>query len=117
LGDRIFDYLLKSELLQAYTPNERLTVWNQFIGNNIALSDAKLHANPLLNRSRIDNLTLAEHLESILDFYNEIGLEKAAAIIRKEIVKVWVYDVLCGYKVSIPCGHIRRDKFIMLLKS
>ncbi|MDR1973727.1 MAG: hypothetical protein LBQ31_03525 [Bacteroidales bacterium] len=88
LGDRIFGYLLKSELLQAYTPDERLTVWNQFIGNNIAPSDAKLHANPRLNRSRIDNLTLAEHLESILDFYNEIGLEKAIAIIRKDIAKV-----------------------------
>jgi hypothetical protein len=88
LGDRIFGYLLKSELLQAYTPDERLTVWNQFIGNNIAPSDAKLHANPRLNRSRIDSLTLAEHLESILDFYNEIGLEKAVAIIRKDIVKV-----------------------------
>jgi hypothetical protein len=76
LGDRIFGYLLKSELLQAYTPEERLTVWNQFIGNNIEPSDTKLHTNPQLNRSRIDNLTLAEHLESILDFYSGIGLEK-----------------------------------------
>jgi len=52
-------------------------------------SDAKLHANPKLNRSRIDNLTLSEHLESILNFYNEIGLEKAVAIIRKDIEKLF----------------------------
>jgi len=88
LGDRIFGYLLKSEILQAYTPEERLSTWHTFIGNDIDPSDAKLHANPRLNRSRIDNLTLSEHLESILDFYNEIGLEKAVAIIRKDIEKL-----------------------------
>jgi hypothetical protein len=88
LGDRIFGYLLKSELLQAYTPEERLSAWHTFIGNDIIPSDAKLHANPRLNRSRVDNLTLSEHLESILDFYNEIGLEKVVAIIRKDIEKL-----------------------------
>jgi hypothetical protein len=88
LGDRIFGYLLKSELFQAYTPEERLSAWHTFIGNDIAPSDVKLHTNPKLNRSRIDNLTLSEHLESILDFYNEIGLEKAVAIIRKDIEKL-----------------------------
>jgi hypothetical protein len=88
LGDRIFGYLLKSELLQAHTPEERISAWHTFIGNDIAPSDTKLHANPKLNRSRIDNLTLSEHLESILDFYNEIGLEKAVTIIRKDIEKL-----------------------------
>jgi hypothetical protein len=88
LGDRIFGYLLKSELLQAYTPEERLSSWHTFIGNDIVPSDTKLHANPRLNRSRVDNLTLSEHLESILDFYDEIGLEKAVAIIRKDIEKL-----------------------------
>jgi uncharacterized protein Smg (DUF494 family) len=58
LGDRIFGYLLKSELLQAYTPEERLTVWHQFIGNNIEPSDTKLHANPCLNRGK-DTVALA----------------------------------------------------------
>jgi hypothetical protein len=88
LGDRIFGYLLKSELLQAYTPEERLSAWHTFIGNDIAPSDTKLHTNPRLNRSRIDNLTLSEHLESILDFYNEISLEKVVAIIRKDVEKL-----------------------------
>jgi hypothetical protein len=88
LGDRIFGYLLKSELLQAYTPEERLSAWHTFIGNDLVPSDTKLHANPRLNRSRIDSLTLAEHLESILDFYNEIGLEKAVTIIRKDMEKL-----------------------------
>jgi hypothetical protein len=88
LGDRIFGYLLKSEILQAHTPEERLSVWHTFIGEDITPSDTKLHANPRLNRSRIDTLTLSEHLESILDFYNEIGLEKAVAIIRKDIEKL-----------------------------
>jgi hypothetical protein len=46
------------------------------------------YANPRLNRSRIDNLALAEHLEFIFDFYNEIGLEKVVAIIRKDIEKL-----------------------------
>jgi hypothetical protein len=85
LGDRIFGYLLKSELLQAHTPEERLSAWHTFIGNDITPSDTKLHANPKLNRSSIDNLTLAEHLESILDFYSEIGLKKAVTTIRKDI--------------------------------
>jgi hypothetical protein len=88
LGDRIFGYLLKSELLQGYTPEERLAVWHSFIGSNIAPSDTKLHANPRLNRSHIDNFTLAEHLESILDFYSGIGLEKAVVIIRRDIEKL-----------------------------
>jgi hypothetical protein len=88
LGDRIFGYVLKSELLQAYTPEERLSVWHTFIGNDIVPSDTKLHANPRLNRSRVDNFTLSEHLESILDFYNEIGLAKTVAIIRKDIEKI-----------------------------
>ena len=88
LGDRIFGYLLKSEVLQAYTPKERLSIWYSFVGNNIIPSDTKLHANPRLNRSRIDNLALAEHLEFIFDFYNEIGLEKVVAIIRKDIEKL-----------------------------
>ncbi len=90
LGDRIFGYLLKSEFLQAHTPEERLSTWHTFIGEDITPSDTKLHANPRLNRSRIDNLTLSEHLESILDFYNEIGLEKAVAIIQKDIEKLSV---------------------------
>jgi hypothetical protein len=88
LGDRIFGYLLKSEILQAYTPEERLSAWHTFIGNDITPSDTKLHANPRLNRSRIDNLTLSEHLESTLDFYSEIGLEKAVSTIRKDIEKL-----------------------------
>jgi hypothetical protein len=38
----------------------------------------------------VDNLILIEHLESILDFYKEIGFEKAVAIIRKDIEKLSV---------------------------
>ncbi|GHV53223.1 hypothetical protein FACS1894181_16930 [Bacteroidia bacterium] len=87
LGDWIFGYLLKSELLQAYTPEERLTVWNQIIGNNIEPSDTKLHANPRLNRGK-DTVSLSEHLETILDFFSEIGFEKASAIIRKDMDKL-----------------------------
>ncbi|KAA6339081.1 hypothetical protein EZS27_012975 [termite gut metagenome] len=88
LGDRIFGYLLKSELLQAHTPEERLNTWHQFTGKEIVPSDTKLHANPRLNRSNMDSLTLIEHLESILDFYKEIGLEKAVDFIRKDIDKL-----------------------------
>ena len=90
LGDRIFGYLLKSELLQAYTPEERLSSWHTFIGKDIVPSDTKLHANPRLNRSNKDSLILSEHLEFILDFYDEIGLEKVVAIIRKDIEKLSV---------------------------
>ncbi|KAA6325140.1 hypothetical protein EZS27_025607 [termite gut metagenome] len=88
LGDRIFGYLLKSELLQAHTPEERLNTWYQFTGKDIVPSDTKLHANPRLNRSNVDSLTLIEHLESILDFYKEIDLEKAVDFIRKDIEKL-----------------------------
>jgi len=88
LGDRIFGYLLKSEILHGYTPEERLVAWHSFIGNDIEPSDTKLHTNPQLNRSRIDNLALIKNLEYILYFFIEIGFEKIVLIIRKDIEKL-----------------------------
>lgn len=85
LGDRIFGYLLASELLPAYTPEDRLQAWKTLIGEKIAPSDTKLHANPSLNRSNIDSKTLLKHLDTIREFYSEIGLQKATSIIQKDI--------------------------------
>ena len=85
LGDRIFGYLLASELIPAYTPEERLEAWHTLIGKNIAPSDTKLHATPSLNRSNIDAKTLLKHLDSIREFYSEIGLAKAVIIIQKDM--------------------------------
>lgn len=85
LGDRIFGYLLASELIPAYTPEERLNVWNTLIGPKIAPSDTKLHATPYLNRSNVDTRTLLKHLDSIREFYSEIGLAKSVHIIEKDM--------------------------------
>lgn len=85
LGDRIFGYLLVSELIPAYTPDERLNVWHQLIGANIAPSDTKLHATPYLNRSNVDTRTLLKHLDSIREFYSEIGQPKTVHIIQKDM--------------------------------
>lgn len=85
LGDRIFGYLLASELIPAYTPEDRLQAWQMLIGSKIAPSDTKLHATPSLNRSNVDSKTLRKHLDAIREFYSEIGLAKAIYIIEKDI--------------------------------
>lgn len=85
LGDRIFGYLLASELISAYTPEERLHAWQMLIGEKIAPSDTKLHANPSLNRSNVDTKTLLKHLDTIREFYSGIGLIKAVSIIEKDM--------------------------------
>ena len=85
MGDRIFGYLLASELIPAYTPEERLDGWHTLIGKEIAPSDTKLHATPYLNRSNVDTRTLLKHLDSIREFYNEIGLTKIVHIIQKDM--------------------------------
>ena len=86
LGDRIFGYLLVSETIPAYTPEERLDAWKTFIGPKIAPSDTKLHTTPSLNRSsNNDAKILLKHLDSIREFYSEIGLEKIVRIIEKDI--------------------------------
>lgn len=85
LGDRIFGYLLASELIPIYTPEDRWKVWQALIGEKITPSDTKLHTNPSLNRSNVDNKTLLKHLETIREFYSEIGLVKAVSIIEKDL--------------------------------
>ncbi len=85
LGDRIFGYLLASELIPAYTPEDRLKAWQMLVGEEIAPSDTKLHTNPSLNRSNVDNKTLLKHLDTIREFYSEIGLTKAVSIIEKDM--------------------------------
>lgn len=90
LGDRIFGYLLASELIPAYTPKDRLQTWKVLIGEKIAPSDTKLHANPSLNRSSVDSKILLNHMETMREFYSEIGLEKVARIIKKDMEKLSV---------------------------
>lgn len=85
LGDRIFGYLLASELIPAYTPEDRLLAWKMLVGEKIAPSDTKLHANPSLNRSNVDSKTLLKHLDTIREFYSEIKLEKVDSIIKKDM--------------------------------
>ena len=88
LGDRIFGYLLASELIPAYTPEERLDAWKKLFGKNVVPSDTKLHATPSLNRSNVDTRTLLKHLDSIREFYFEIGLMKAVHIIKNDMDKL-----------------------------
>jgi len=85
LGDRIFGYLLASELIPAYTPEDRLSAWQTLIGEKIDPSDTKLHANPSLNRSNVDSKTLLKHLDTIREFYLEIGMNEAVRIIQKDM--------------------------------
>lgn len=84
LGDRIFGYLLASELIPAYTPEERLVAWHELMGKKLSPSDTKLHATPSLNRSGVDSKTLLKHLDSIREFYDEIGLSKVANIVAND---------------------------------
>lgn len=88
LGDRIFGYLLASELIPAYNPEDRLQAWKMLIGEKIAPSDTKLHANPLLNRSKVDTKTLLKNLYSVREFYVEIGLQKVASIIQRDMANL-----------------------------
>lgn len=85
LGDRIFGYLLASELLPAFTPEERLDAWHKFIGADIAPSDTRLYATPSLNRSSADKKTVLKHLDSIREFYREIDLTKVVNLIQKDM--------------------------------
>lgn len=90
LGDRIFGYLLKAEIIQAYTPQERLDAWYRFVDEGIKPSNPKLHATPNLPRSKFgkENLSLPEQLETIQTFFNEIGLHNVADIVRKDTEKL-----------------------------
>jgi len=87
LGDRIFGYLLKTKLIEANGPQERLDVWHNFIGKEINPSDVKLLATPELSRTNSleKDLTLIKHLENIQQFFNEIGLHNVANIVVKDI--------------------------------
>jgi hypothetical protein len=85
IGDRIFGYLAASELLSAYTPMDRLRAWHNLIGDDIIPSDTRLHTNPSLNRSKVDAKTLLKNLDTIREFYAEIGLTKIVGIIQKDI--------------------------------
>lgn len=91
LGDRMFGYLLKAEVIEAYSPQERLDVWYRFVGENIKPSNPKLHATPNLQRSKFgkENLSLPEQLETIYSFFAEIGLQSAANIVRSDIGKLY----------------------------
>lgn len=86
IGDRIFGYLLKAEVIPAYTPEERVKAWHEFIGEE-KLSDPRLHANPKLGRGK-DNLTLIENLETIANFFAEINLYKAEEKVRFDLEKL-----------------------------
>jgi hypothetical protein len=90
LGDRIFGYLLKAEIIDAHTPEDRLKEWNEFLDSDVHPSDVKLLANPALNRSKNkdDTTSLQNNLEVIHDFYKEIGLQKVAKIIKRDLKKL-----------------------------
>ena len=85
LGDRIFGYIVMTPISPAYTPKDRLTTWQTFFGEGLVPSDKRLHANPKLNRSKIDNKTLLKHLYTIREFFLEIDLKDVVGIIQKDI--------------------------------
>lgn len=90
LGDRIFGYLLKAEIIQAYTPKERLTAWYKFIGENIKPSNVKLHTNPKFPRASFgkESINLPEQLETIQIFFNEIELYNVEIIVKRDLEKL-----------------------------
>ena len=87
LGDRIFGYLLKSEILHGYTPQEKLSAWYEYMGEDIAPSDTRLHANPKLNRGK-DTISLIEHLDTIASFFAEINLQKAFVQVTHDLERL-----------------------------
>lgn len=85
LGDRIFGYLIASEIIPAYTPESRLESWRNLMGETLAPSDTKLHATPSLNRSSVDSKNLRKHLDSIRELFYEIGMPKVVEIIQRDL--------------------------------
>lgn len=94
LGDRIFGYLLNVELMpskKTKTKKECLSEWYKFMGEDFrGPSNCKLIRTPNLNRSKNsnDNRILLKHLQTILDFYREIGLIDVVVAISKDIDKL-----------------------------
>jgi hypothetical protein len=87
LGDRIFGYLLKSEILPSCSRKDYLNVWTDFLGQKIKPSNDRLFANPNKNGSQNNGCTrkLLKDLYYIRDFYNELGLTKVVHIIDRDI--------------------------------
>lgn len=87
LGDRIFGYLISSELIPAYTPDERREAWETFMGKDLKPSDNRLHNNPKLNRSK-GNQKLIEDLEIILDLFSKTELFPAQEKVQADLKKL-----------------------------
>ncbi|MDR2918208.1 MAG: hypothetical protein LBV72_02435 [Tannerella sp.] len=87
LGDRIFGYLLKSEILPPCSRKDHLNVWYDFLEQKVKPSNDRLFANPDKNGSQNNGCTrkLLKDLYSIRDFYDNIGLTKIVRIIDRDI--------------------------------
>jgi hypothetical protein len=87
LGDRIFGYLLKSEIIGMYSPAERETAWENFVGQGIKPSNPKLLGKPNENRNETgrDFTTLIKDLKKIHAFYDNLGLNEVAKVVQTDL--------------------------------
>ncbi len=87
LGDRIFGYLLKSEILGVFSPSEREQAWEDFIGNEIKFSNPKFLGKPNENRNETGRnyTTLIKDLKKIHSFFNDLQLDEVAKIVNIDL--------------------------------
>ena len=87
LGDRIFGYLLKSEVLGIFSPSEREKAWDNFVGGGIKPSNPKLLGKPNENRNETGKnyTTLIKDLKKIHHFFNDLQFDDVTKVVNADL--------------------------------
>jgi hypothetical protein len=87
LGDRIFGYLLKSEVLGVYSPSEREKAWENFVGEGIKPSNPKLLGKPNENRNETGRnyTTLIKDLKKIHAFFDDLQFDEVSKVVNADL--------------------------------
>ena len=87
MGDRIFGYLLKSEVLGVFSPSEREKAWENFVGKDIKPSNPKLLGKPNENRNETGRnfTTLIKDLKKIHTFFNDLQFDEVAKVVNADL--------------------------------
>ena len=90
LGDRIFGYLLKSEIIGVYAPSERMDAWDKYVGKDIRPSNKNLLCTPDRNRNETGKNydTLIKNLNKILFFYRGLQFDEVANIVQSDLNEI-----------------------------
>ncbi|MDR2824136.1 MAG: hypothetical protein LBB41_02925 [Prevotellaceae bacterium] len=87
LGDRIFGYLLKSEVLGVHSPSEREKAWENFVGKGIKPSNPKFLGKPNDNRNETGRnyTTLIKDLKKIHSFFDNLQFDEVAKGVKIDL--------------------------------